>query len=211
MIVERLHAAGFGRIIEEQRQDLTATVNPPLIASNQYRVFSYLVPVGQVFYVQSIQPTAFRRINVGAANEQIQYLSEADVVGELRYNVRIGASQGGGLQVNTNFVQERTAAAANLNNNDRATPSSGIAHVSSTPYLDALRTISEAPLVVVKGGSTLEIVFSLQSTASANPLQQLQVGTGTRRVDYAGALVLGLYGSLQEYESVIKDTQRSQK
>jgi len=194
--------------VRNQRVDLAAS-NVPIVSTNRYVVFSFDVPPGQCLVVKGMAFFACERTYVGLANASFRYLTAQEGNGFFSFQPMVDRNSP--YQVNLDFNSPKIAAGT-LNNSDRQ-GSNGFTEITDSPVQDV--KLYENPLhtVAVPAGKTFEVAFSVLSVSTLNssgiPVGgQFQVGTGIKRVDFAGALVTGLIMPQQLYDQVKDQVQR---
>lgn len=195
-----------------QRVDLKAS-NVPIISTNRYVVFAYQVPAGQCLVVKGLAFYACERTYIGTANESFRYLGPDEANGFFSFQPLVDNNSPTIVQLDFNSPK---TAAGTLNNNDRQ-GSNGFTEVSLNPYFDA-HVMAQNPLysVAVASGKTLQVAFSVLPVSTLNSANiptggQFQVGTGIKRVDFAGAFISGVIMPQQLYDQTKKAVQDSQQ
>lgn len=195
-----------------QRVDLKAS-NVPIISTNRYLIFSYQVPAGQCLLVKSHAFYACERTYIGTASESFRYLGPDEANGFFSFQPLVDNNSPAIVQLDFNSPK---TAAGTLNNNDRQ-GSNGFTEVSLNPYVDA-QLMGQNPLfsLAVPSGKTFQIAFSVLPVSTLNssgiPVGgQFQVGTGIKRVDFAGAVVSGVLMPQQVYDQTKKAVQDAQQ
>lgn len=196
--------------VRNQRVDLKAS-NVPIISTNRYVVFSYQVPAGQCLVVKGFSFYACERTYIGTANESFRYLTPDEGNGFFSFQPLVDNNSPAIVQLDTNSPK---TSAGTLNNNDRQ-GSNGFTEISSNPAADV--RLVENPLfsVAVPSGKTLQVAFSVLPVSTLNSAGiptggQFQVGTGIKRVDFAGALISGVLMPQQLYDQTKAKVQQAQ-
>jgi hypothetical protein len=194
--------------VQNQRVDLKAS-NVPIISTNRYVCFSFQVPAGQCLVIKGMSFYACERTDIGSTTEAFRYLSPEEGNGYFSYQPLIDRNSP--FIVNLDFNSPKIAAGT-LNNNDRQ-GSSGFTEISDKPTQDV--RLVENPLfsVAVPAGKTFEVAFSVLPVSTLNSANiptggQFQVGTGAKRVDFAGAVISGLIMPQQLYDQIKAKVQK---
>lgn len=195
--------------VMDARQDLTATgsLAPPQLATGVFIVNQFTVPKSEVYVVMGVAPHLWARIDPGEANTE----SLAPLPDEI---ASMGAGQGwwlfntlrAGQQpyvVQTNYNKPRVQASAN--NNDRFIENgltwlpASISSFMQFGFSNALTPIACQPETL------FQVTFQLAPTADAavaTPNPYL-IGSGSNRIDCAGAAVFGLSIPKPLYDSFV--------
>lgn len=188
--------------MRNQRVDLKAS-NCPFISTNRYVCFSFEVPAGQCLVVKGMSFYACERTDIGTTTEAFRYLTPEEGNGYFSFQPLVDRNSP--YIVNLDFNSPKTAAGT-LNNNDRQ-GSNGYTEISDKPTQDV--RLLESPIfsVAVQANRKLEVAFSVLPVSTLNSSGiptggQFQVGTGAKRVDFAGAVIAGLIMPQQLYDQV---------
>ncbi len=182
----------------DKRQDLTAG-NVPTTSPGEYVVFSEKVPHGQVLIIKAIVPYAVERTFIGGPDfESFRMLDPVQANGFFLFQPRVSGGAPFILETDYNLPETQALPPNDL---DRAR-GPGISYISQHPYEQAMQSWFN-PLfsILVPGDTTFYIAFSL--LPSALPAGgQFAVGGNeatAKRVDFAGAVVVGQQMSEQSY------------
>lgn len=184
----------------DSRVDLAAP-DVPTVGTGRYVIQTIRPPRGQVYVVKTFVPYAAARTDVGLAAESFVYLgSEAN--GFFSYEPLINDNSP--FIIEEDFNAPR-AAAGPLLNADRQR-SKGISYITRDPWNEASQAFFN-PLFtfLIPSNAVYRVVFSLlpPATAAAIP-NPYQIGTGTKRVDFAGCVTAGLQMPEQHYHGIVQ-------
>jgi hypothetical protein len=192
--------------ILDQRQDLTAP-NVTILGTNRFVVFELVPPRGQVYLIKNFVPYAMQRINVAGVNATFEMIPSADAAGFFAFEPLLNDNSP--FIIEQSYNAAKTSGAVSLNNEDR-TRTKGIGYISDSPYADAQNAWFN-PLfsVLVPGQSLFRVAFSILSPSLADPLPaagRFGVGGvgGTRRVDFAGCVLVGQQMTEQYYHGLAR-------
>jgi hypothetical protein len=190
--------------ILDERVDLTAP-NVPIAATGKYVVSELRPPRGQVYLIKNITPYAMARTNVGLATESFQLLDPIAAAGFFSFEPTI--NDNAPFIIEQNYNAPKTAGAASLNNNDRIR-AKGIGYITDSPWLAAQNSwFNPLFTVLVPSNAVFRLIFSILPMSGTDPLPaggQFGVGGagGTRRVDFAGSILVGQQMSEQYYHGL---------
>lgn len=195
--------------VRNQRVDLKAS-NVPIISTNRYLVFQYQVPAGQCLVVKGYAFYACERTYVGTANESFRYLTADEGNGFFSFQPLINDNSPAIVQLDTNSPK---TSGGTLNNNDRQ-GSNGYTEITANPLQDVMLVENPLFTIAVPSGKTFQVAFSVLSVSTLNASGiptggQFQVGTGVKRVDFAGAVVTGVIMPQQLYDQTKAAAQSS--
>jgi hypothetical protein len=188
----------------DQRVDLTAP-NVPRTADNIYVCFRNKTDRQKIDVVRYIVPYAMERTDVGTPQESFRYIEPDAGNGFFSYSPLVNGQTPVVLEVNYNAPRN---AAGPLNNADRIVRS-GITGLSKNPWIDAQRY---SPLFSIPVPSEVDFLVTFEilplgtGGALSNPYE---VGTGAKRVDFAGCMVYGVTMPQTLYNRVIEQVQRN--
>ncbi len=194
--------------IRDQRVDLKAG-NVPIISTNRYVVLAYDVPPGQCLVVKGMAFYACERTYIGLTNESFRYLTGQEANGFFSYQPLVDRNSP--YQVNLDFNSPKTSGGT-LNNNDRQ-GSNGFTEITATPFTDVKMVENPLHTIAVPAGKRFEVAFSILPVSTLNSSGiptggQFQIGTGIKRVDFAGAVIQGLIMPQQLYDQVKAKVQK---
>lgn len=191
--------------ILDERVDLTAQ-NVPIAATGKYIVTELRPPRGQVYLIKNITPYAMARTNVGLATESFQLISAISAAGFFSFEPTVND--------NAPFIIEQNYNAPRIdvpppsgNNNDRIR-AKGIGYITDSPWLAAQNSwFNPLFTVFVPSNAVFRVIFSILPVSTTNPLPaggQFGVGGagGTRRIDFAGSILVGQQMSEQYYHGL---------
>ncbi len=189
--------------VYDQRIDLLAP-NAPIVSQGRFIVQEIVPPRGQVLLVKTLVPYAAQRTDVGLATESFEYLAPLPTDGFFSYEPLVNDNSP--FLVDLNFNSPKIAAGT-LNNNDRQR-SKGISYISAEPWND-VRNGWFNPLFsfLVPSNAVYRVIFSLLPVSTLDAAQipnPYQIGTGTKRVDFAGCITVGLQMSEQYYHGLVQ-------
>lgn len=178
----------------DQRADLAAS-NIQTVGTGRYVIAEVKPEKGQAILLQAMVPYAQRRTDVGAADESFTMIRPYEGNGFFSYEPLINSKSAYQISLDYNKPQLSTVT---MSNKDR-TRAKGMTFISDDPWRDAWQMVG-SPLfqIYIPSGSTFQVVFSLTAmdplVGSYATSGKYQVGTGgnvSRRVDFAGVLLLG--------------------
>lgn len=184
--------------------------NVPTVGQGKYVCWQYDVPKGQVLVVKGVAPYALARTNPGSDEESKQMITPEDGNNFFFFEPRVNDSAVGVIVADA--VRDREAPAAGLNDLDRAT-AAGWTSISLEPRKDAhIQWANPLYGFIVPSGATLKIIFSIIPPARDNPFPtdgQYTIGDdATKRVDYAGACVVGHQLPQQLYDRIADEIRQ---
>lgn len=188
-------------------RDLAATDGSlKKVSEGKYIILNERPAKGQLLVVKSVVPWCMKRTNVGTPNETVEFITPADVNGQVLYEPFVGGNSPILFdEVNPAF---KTAAAAS--NND-LTGGKGISFVSQDPWSDSQRSWFNPQFTfVVRGGTDFLVTFSILRPSVQNPIPVVYTvppSSTTHRIDFAGVTIVGLSMSEQTYAKVANATQ----
>ena len=192
--------------IIDERVDLLAA-NVPISATGKFIVSELRPPRGQVYLIKNITPYAMARINVGAADESFQLLSPIAAGGFFSFEPVVNDNSPFIIEQNYNAPRVDALPAA-LNNNDRDR-AKGIGYISDAPFTVAQNSwFNPLFTILVPSNAVFQIIFSILPVSTTLPLPaggQYSVGgvvVGSRRVDFAGSVLVGQQMSEQYYHGL---------
>lgn len=187
----------------DQRQDLTAS-DVEQVGTGQYVIWKYRAPKGQVVIVKGMAHYAFARTAVGnPVNESMSIIPGSSGNGFFLYSPRL--ESGTPFQMNLDYNAPQTAGGSPLNTRRQA--GSGRSNITDQPLFDALRTMEQSFFTIkIPSEKELSIVFSLLPASPTSPIPNTYaVGSGQKRVDFAGSLLVGLQMSESYYDEIVRD------
>lgn len=195
--------------VRTQRVDLAAS-NCPILSTNRYICFSYQVPDGQCLIVKGMSFFACERTDIGTTTEAFRYLTSNEANGYFSFQPLVDRNSP--FLVNLDFNSPKIVTGT-LNNSDRV-GSNGYTEVSEAPQRDVRMVESPIFTVAVPSGKLFEVCFSVLPVSTLNSSGipaggQFQVGTGSKRVDFAGAVISGLQMPQQLYDQIKAEVQKS--
>lgn len=184
-----------GTYQSDQRVDLAAS-NVVTAGAGRYVVATVEPPRGQAIILKAMVPYAQRRTDVGAADESFTMIQPGEGNGFFVYEPLINSKSAYQVELDYNKPQLSTVT---MSNKDR-TKAKGLTFISDNPWRDAWQMVGASLFeILIPGGATFQVVFSLTAmdpiVGSYATAGKYQVGTGgniTRRVDFAGVLLLGV-------------------
>lgn len=191
--------------ILDERVDLLAS-NVPVSATGKFIVSELRPPRGQVYLIKNITPYAMARTNVGAGDESFQFLSSIVAGGFFSFEPTVNDNSPFIIEQNYNAPRVSAAPAA-LNNNDRVR-AKGIGYISDAPFTVAQNSwFNPLFTILVPSNAVFRLIFSILPVSTTLPLPaggQFGVGGvgGTRRVDFAGSVLVGQQMSEQYYHGL---------
>jgi len=191
--------------VYDQRIDLTAP-NAPTVSQGRYVVQEIVPPRGQVFLVKTFVPYAVRRTDVDTPSESFEYLASQPTDGFFSFEPLVNNNSP--FLIDLDFNSPKVEAGP-LNNNDRQR-SKGISYCSTEPWND-VRNGWFNPLFsfLIPSNAVYRVVFSLLPISTLDGAQipnAYQIGAGTKRVDFAGCITVGLQMSEQYYHGLVQRT-----
>lgn len=188
----------------DQRVDLTAP-NVPIVATGRYVVTELRPPRGQVYVIKNITPYAMARTDVGLGTASFQLISEIAAAGFFAFEPTVNDNSP--FIIEQDYNAPKTAGAASLNNNDRIR-AKGIGYVSDSPWVVAQNSWWN-PLfsIFVPSNAIFRLIFSILPVSATDPIPaggQFGIGGagGTRRVDFAGSILVGQQMAEQYYHGL---------
>jgi hypothetical protein len=191
----------------DERHDLTdPAAEELLISSGRFKVVNIEVAKNEVAIIFAVVPHAWRRVTVDDVFLQsVQRILPAQGDGFFLFTVQKATTQPYIARTNWNT----NTAAATPDDADRV-QQQGLTWLANDVMLSAQQQFQN-PLLpfVVAGGTSMSVIFELMPTAVAggipNPFVIGNPGpNGTLRVDFAGALVVGLTMPKQVYDQLLK-------
>ena len=194
MILKHLHDdPQHKRLFLDFRVDLSSS-SVKTLGAGRYVVATYSPPKAQVGVVYGIIPYAMERTDVGNADESMQLIDP--LVGNGFFSFEPLVNNNTPIQIEQDYNVPQIASST-PNNNDRA-KGKGLTWLSRNVYQDALQAWDNPFFAfLVPAGATLNIVFSLMQYTALNSggfatTGRYQIGTGTKRVDFAGVVITGV-------------------
>jgi len=191
--------------ILDERVDLTAQ-NVPITATGKFVVSELRPPRGQVYLIKNITPYAMARTNVGLATESFQFLSPIAAGGFFSFEPTVNDNSPFIIEQNYNAPRIDVAPPSG-NNNDRIR-AKGIGYITDAPWVVAQNGwFNPLFTVLVPSNAVFRLVFSILPVSATNPIPPAgQFGIagagGTRRVDFAGSVLVGQQMSEQYYHGL---------
>lgn len=198
--------------------DLLAS-NVPNVGTGRYVCFEQQVPKGQVLVIGGMAFYAMQRINVGTDDESFEMISPKDGNNCFSFEPQINNAVLQGFVPRINVARRRSLGApplvTNLNNNERNS-APGISMLSSEPRNEAQNEWQNALYrFVVPSDAIFRVIFTILPPSATAPLAaagRYTIGVAaTKRVDYAGACIVGQQMAEQTYnalkEQVVREIQ----
>ena len=145
------------------------------------------------------------RTNVGLATESFQLIDSIAAAGFFSFEPTV--NDNAPFIIEQNYNSPKTAGAASLNNNDRIR-AKGIGYITDAPWLAAQNSwFNPLFTVFVPSNAVFRLIFSILPVSATDPLPaggQFGIGGagGTRRVDFAGSILVGQQMSEQYYHGL---------
>ncbi len=154
----------------------------------KFIVFDFVVPKGQVFVVKGMVFPAWKRIEVGATDEDYQLLTNQEIAGHVAFEPIVDGQSP--FQIDSKLSTVNPLATAQNAIKQR---NAGFTNVTEDPDNDLMSQWWN-PLYTfpVHAGKRLEVLFSIVDTgAGVTPWQVTTDSSIERRIDFAGAIVVG--------------------
>ncbi len=193
----------------DKRQDLTGTGSQacPQLAGGQYIVHEHDVPEGMAEVVLGVFPHVWQRTNVATANEGALVINPALLAGYVLFMYRRGNAQ---LAIEESDYNVPTIASAAQNNNRDLV--AGTTFFSADPTLmGGVQYQNPLTSILLPSGSKFRVLFSLAEEAATSGIQPYAIGgdaTVTKRIDFAGAKVVGVRMPQQTFD-ILKTARRA--
>lgn len=190
--------------ILDERVDLTAP-NVPIAATGKYVVSELRPPRGQVYLIKNITPYAMARTNVGLATESFQLINAVSAAGFFSFEPTVNDNSP--FIIQQNYNAPKVAGVASLNNNDRVR-AKGIGYISDAPWAVAQNGwFNPLFTILVPSNAVFRLIFSILPVSSTDPIPAggqfgVDGAGGTRRVDFAGSILVGQQMSEQYYHGL---------
>lgn len=184
----------------DSRVDLVAP-DVPTVGTGRYVIQQIRPPRGQIYVVKTFVPYAAARIDVGLATESFVYLGP-EANGFFSYEPLINDNSP--FIIEEDFNAPRIAAGPLLNADRQR--SKGVSYIARDPWNEATQAFFN-PLFtfVIPSNAVYRIVFSVLPAAAAAPIPNpYQIGTGPKRVDFAGCVTAGLQMPEQHYHGIVQ-------
>jgi hypothetical protein len=174
-------------------------------APGRFVIATIKPPKNQTYVIKSFVPYAMERTNVGnGATEAFQMLTPVAASGNFSYEVLISNSTPFLLKGDYNTATTEADPATNIDRQKIAAVSQISDHPRSDAYL-----MAQTPTFGfrIPSGAVLNVIFSVipvaSNTGTAIPNPYL-VGSGTKRVDFAGFVMTGAAMTEQVYSRLEK-------
>lgn len=180
----------------DNRVDL---LDAPTISEGIFIVFEDTVPNGQTWLIKAVMPHVYARTNVGTINENYRALTPQEANGYFSWELQVA---GEAPTISANYNSPRLASAPQ--DSDRANLN-GISFISESPHADAAKSWGN-PLFTIRAeaGRLVQVLFRINPLGATSPIPNgYSVGgltVGTRRVDFAGCLLVGVVSGSQIYD-----------
>jgi hypothetical protein len=184
----------------DQRVDLTAP-DVPTVGKDRYIVQEIRPPRGQIYVVKAFYPYAVARTDVGLPQESFVYLG-TEANGFFKFEPLVNDNSP--FIMETNFNAPRTAAGTLLNADRQR--NKGVSYITPAPWSDATQGFFN-PLFtfLIPSNASYRVIFSILTPALASPIPNpYQIGTGDKRVDFAGCITVGLQMPEQHYHGIVQ-------
>jgi hypothetical protein len=173
--------------VKTRRVDLTATDEVEILSQGKFVVYKSRVPAGQVEIVKHVCPFVEKRTDIGTPDESFERIPASQADGFFSFNPLVNNNPPLIIEINMN----RPTVAASPSNKQRAVQG-GITFMSDSPWIDAQR-FNPNFAFPVSAGQELIITFELLPPALTGGIPNpFQIGTGNKRVDFAGIVVHGV-------------------
>lgn len=169
----------------DETRDLAAA-DVPIRASGEYVVFEDTVPQNQVVIIKGFVPYVMERTDLGSSGvESAKLIPNSEISRMVSFEPSINNSSPHIIE--NNHVKMELHSATSDSGRHR---SQGFSHVSSNPWEDAIRLWgSNAYNIVVPPESLIRVFFKV--LAVGTNFSTYTVGSGSKRIDFAGCLVVG--------------------
>lgn len=192
--------------IQDFRVDLLAS-DVPTESTGRYIVCKMPTPKGQVNLVKGFVPYVMQRTLIGGALESFQIIDPKDANGHFAFEPFVGGNLP--FIISQDYNAPRTAGGTLLNQ-DRI-QRKGVGFVSNQPWHDAM-SIWQNPMFCMRVPSEVlfSVVFSILPVGIASGVGGVYTvdASASKRVDFAGVVVVGMTMSEQSYDAISRDLQR---
>lgn len=173
------------------RHDLTGTGAQacPTIATGQFIVHEHRVPENTAEVIMGVFPHLWARNGIATPSESVVQLTPIQVAGSVLFTLQKDGNQP--YIIENNYNKPSTAAAPN--DTDREVLSGSTWLPVDAPVINNISMQNPLKTIFLAPGSIFRVVFSLTPDAILTPIPNpWQIGAGTYRIDFAGALVSGV-------------------
>jgi hypothetical protein len=184
------------------RHDLTGVGAQacPILSTGVFIVHEHVVPDNTSEIVMNVFPHVWERTDVGLGTESVALLDYKDIAGFVLFDSTKDNNQPFLVENNYN----KATIAASPNDRDRDTQRGTTFLADNSPVLEHFGMVDPQRTIHLPAKSIFRVIFRLApmapaATAVPNPYQ---IGTGAKRIDFAGALVSGLRMPQQVYDGL---------
>jgi hypothetical protein len=194
-------------ILDTGRVDLAAA-DAPTVATGRFIVSQLDVPPSQFYIIKGMSFYAGARINTGLGTETFQLLDPVDADGFFSFDPQVNNQPP--WIINLDYNAPRIAAGP-LSNASGRQHSAGIGHISDRPWTDVQQSwVNPMFTIPVPSSTQFRVIFSILPPSAVAPLPaggQFGIGGagGTRRVDFAGAVIAGMQLTEQAFARMMKE------
>jgi hypothetical protein len=182
------------------RVDLTAP-DTPVQAQGRYIIYRNRTKKGQVEVIRAIVPYAEERTDVGTPQESFRKILPEDGDNFFAYNPAVNGQPAFVSQLDFNAPRNAAGPLRNAERQVRA----GFTNLSTTPLADVMRGWPSWFAIPVPSETEFLVTFELMPP-SVDPVATLsnpyEIGTGAKRVDFAGVLVAGVLMPQQLFDKL---------
>lgn len=170
---------------------------------NRYLIFQTKAKKSEVEVITSVVPYLMVRTDIGTPSESIAYLPNATFGGLVAFNPLVDGKSVLILENDLN-APRANAAAASLSDTDRV-KRSGLTDVSDDPFGDSERWGPQFQ-IVLKGGALFEVTFEILPASATGALPGIPtIGSGVKRIDFAGVIVSGVVMPQKTFDDMLND------
>jgi hypothetical protein len=187
------------------RHDLTGTgaQAAPIQSTGVFIVHEHVVPEDVAEIVMGVFPHCWARTNVGAVVaplESVHLLDFNAIAGFVLFDNSKNNNQP--FLVSNDY--NKATVATFPNDRDRDVKGGTTFIDNDAPVLENIGMRNPYTTTYLPAGSTFRVLFQLAPMAPVNGVPNpYQIGTGTNRIDFAGALVFGLRMPQQKYNQLL--------
>lgn len=185
----------------DTRQDLTGTGDQacPTVANGIFIVHEHKVPDATAEVVLDVYPHAWLRTNPGTPQESARRLTRAEIEGFALFDATKDQNQP--FIVENDYNLPTIAGAGNNTNRQKLRGSTFISEDS--PMMANISMRNPLRAIYLPPGSTFRVLFRLMPTPATSPLPNtMLIGSGSNRVDFAGARVTGVRMPVSVYDKL---------
>lgn len=192
----------------DHRVDLLAS-DVETLSTNRFVVYRNRLTKGQVEIVKALVPYACRRIDIGDASgnpaESFEYIPPEEGDGFFAYSLLKNGQPPIIMDLDYNAPRPANATLSNKERQKR----SGISNLSVTPWRDATSGAGALPVAIPFESENEQLVtFEILPASTVTPLPaagRFTVGVAaTKRVDFAGVLIIGVQMPQSLYNALVK-------